>query len=100
MKRVLRTCSAFALPIIFLFLLGWNADAATVTASSCSLSNVQTAVNNATAGDTVTVPSGNCTWADGVTISKGITVQGAGSSTIITGAGYSFFTINGNGSGN
>ena len=100
MKRVLRTCSAFALPIIFLFLLGWNADAATVTASSCSQSNVQTAVNNATAGDTVTVPSGNCTWADGVTISKGITVQGAGSSTIITGAGNSFFTINGNGSGN
>lgn len=38
-----------------------------------------------TTGDTVTVPIGSCTWASTLTVSKSITLQGAGSgSTIIT----------------
>jgi hypothetical protein len=39
--------------------------------------NVQTLVNGAVDGDTVTIPSGNFTWASSVTISgKGVKIQG------------------------
>jgi len=88
------------LPVFLFFLLSWNANAATFTASSCALSDVQSAVNKAAEGDTVVIPSGSCRWSGGVSISKGITVQGAGTATTITSAGSSLFTINGNGSGN
>ncbi len=61
--------------------------AATINASSCSQSNVQSAISSASPGDTVRVPAGNCSWAGGLTIS-GISLEGAGSSsagTVITG---------------
>ncbi|MCK5232284.1 MAG: hypothetical protein KAR13_18580, partial [Desulfobulbaceae bacterium] len=66
----------------------WISDvgAATINAASCSQSDVQAAINSATTGDSVIVPSGNCTWSSTVTISsdKKITLQGAGiDSTII-----------------
>ena len=74
MKRLL---AIFAL----LFAVGARAQ---VTAASCNTSDVQTAINTATEGQTVTIPSGTCTWTSGVTISgKGIKVQGAGSGRII-----------------
>jgi hypothetical protein len=38
------------------------AQAATITAASCNLSAVQTAVNQAAAGDTVRIPAGTCSW--------------------------------------
>lgn len=57
--------------------LSFGAHAANVNAASCSSSDVQTAVNSASTGDTVVIPSGNCTWTSPVTIaSKGIVVQG------------------------
>jgi hypothetical protein len=60
------------------------ARAQTVNAKSCNTSDVQTAINTATEGQTVTIPAGSCTWTNGVTISgKGITVTGAGSSRVI-----------------
>lgn len=51
-----------------------------VTAVSCSGADVQAAINSATNGDTVFVPSGSCTWTTAVSIpnTKGITLQGAG----------------------
>jgi len=53
--------------------------AATYKAASCSQSAVQTAIDSATNGDTVTVPAGSCTWTSIVNIgSKAITLQGAG----------------------
>lgn len=60
--------------------------AATINAASCSDSDVQAAINSAAAGDTVTVPSGRCTWTTPVVIaSKGLTLTGAGiGNTIIT----------------
>lgn len=63
--------------------------AATVTTGSCSSSDVQTAINLASSGDTVLVPPGNCTWTSTVTITnKRITLQGAGiNSTNITDQG-------------
>ena len=55
---------------------------AQVTASSCSSTDVQTAINAATAGQTVNVPAcagGLITWGlNSVTIAKAITLNGAG----------------------
>lgn len=43
-------------------LVSSNAKAATWTASSCSSTAVQAAINQASAGDTVVIPAGSCTW--------------------------------------
>lgn len=73
-----------------------------VNAATCNTSDVQSAINAATEGQTVQVPSGNCTWTSGVTISgKGITVNGAGtgravaysSSTLTLGTGSKSLTV-------
>jgi hypothetical protein len=65
--------------------------AATINAANCSSPAIQTAINSAVDGDTVIVPAGSCTWTTpasmtpAVSISKGITLQGAGiGQTIIT----------------
>lgn len=69
--------------------------AATIAAATCEnksgQTDVQTAINAATVGDTVTVPAGNCTWTTTVTITnKGVTLTGAGiGSTNITDQGAS-----------
>jgi hypothetical protein len=56
------------------------AHGATRTASSCDRSAVQTAIDAAADGDTVTVPAGTCTWTSAVTLSnKTIALRGAGS---------------------
>jgi hypothetical protein len=73
--------------ISILTLFATNTYAATINAASCSLANVQSAINSAANGDTVMVPAGSCTWASNISIpnTKGITLQGAGSGqTIIT----------------
>ena len=72
--------------VLFLFLNGIG-HAATINAATCSLADVQSAVNSAVTGDTVKVPAGSSTWTTYVTIpnDKKITLQGAGkSSTVIT----------------
>lgn len=74
-------------PIAFALILGFafSADAATVTANSCSQSDVQAAITSAGRSGTVDVPAGSCTWGSGVTITTGLTLIGAGQgSTIIT----------------
>ena len=59
--------------------------AATITASTCNNSAVQTAINAAADGDTVSIPAGTCAWTTGVTVTAGITLHGAGiDATIIT----------------
>jgi hypothetical protein len=50
----------------------------TVTALSCSQTDVQNAINSATSGDTVVMPAGNCTWTGTITLSEGILLKGAG----------------------
>jgi len=58
--------------------------------SDGSAANVQALANIATDGDTITLPSGTFAWTTGVTISKGITLQGvAGATQITRAAGYS-----------
>lgn len=58
-----------------------TSEAATINAASCSSANITTAISSASAGDTVQVPAGNCTWngTGAVAINnKNITLQGAG----------------------
>src|ERR1700733_10727434 len=56
-----------------------QAQANTVNALTCKVSDVQTAINSASNGDTVTIP-GSCTWTTGITIPSaiGITITGIG----------------------
>lgn len=57
----------------------------THTAASCSYSDVSSAINAASSGDTVSVPAGSCTWNNTLTITKGINLIGAGiGNTVIT----------------
>lgn len=99
MQTTLKGIFIFGL-LVFFFLASLNADAATITAANCSQSAVQSAVTSAASGDFVSIPSGSCVWATGVTINKGISVMGSSqSSTIITSNAPALFYINGNGSG-
>src|SRR3989344_1236101 len=53
--------------------------AGTITAASCSSTDVQNAINSASHGNTVVIPAGTCVWTTSVKIpGKAITVQGAG----------------------
>jgi hypothetical protein len=55
-----------------------QAGAATINAASPSFADVSTAIALAANGDTVVIPSGTATWTSSLTISKAITLQGAG----------------------
>jgi hypothetical protein len=83
----------------FNFLLSTIAYGDTHAAGTCSVSDVQSAVNAASDGDTVAVPAGNSTWNSAVSITnKTIILQGAGSGsggTKITygGTGHTLISI-------
>jgi uncharacterized membrane protein YgcG len=64
--------------VIFVVLVGGVASAKTVTAPSCELTDVQSAVNSASAGDTVVIPAGSCTWTGTLSITKSLTLTGSG----------------------
>lgn len=70
----------FLVACFLLSLLLPGTHAADQEADTCSNTDIQTAIDAAGDGDTVTVPSGDCTWTGGVTIpdTKGIVLQGAG----------------------
>lgn len=71
----------FVFLVVFLFAF-WvsftDSDAATINAASPSYFDVSAAVSTAQPGDTVIVPAGSAVWASSLTITKGITLQGAG----------------------
>ena len=73
-----RTIKSF---ILILFLCNCicisKVNAATINAASCSQSDVESAVNSASNGDTVIVPSGTAEWND-IDIAVGIILAGAG----------------------
>lgn len=93
-KRSLR----FLLCLCILAAASASAHAATISATSCSQPDVAAAVASAARGDTVTIPSGSCTWTSPVVISKGMILQGAGQDfTVITASNSNFFLINGDG---
>ena len=102
MKGYEEMINSFLKSLIFVFstpALIQVAHAATITAPSCSQSDVQAAIASASDGDTVNVPAGNCTWNSGIELTdKTITLRGAGASdtgTKITygGTGYSLITV-------
>jgi hypothetical protein len=77
------------LTLIFVFAVMWvsNANSATISATSCSTTHVQAAINSAVTGDTVAVPSGNCTWSSAIAVpaTKDLSIIGAGvGNTVIT----------------
>lgn len=74
---------------IFLFVLFLcslpMAEAQTINASSCSSSDVQSALNQVSAnGATVVVPSGSCTWTSAVSLSSSYSFTLQGQSTVAT----------------
>jgi hypothetical protein len=79
-----RLCLLGFLFVFFILLLSLTLFPRTVradthTAASCSYAAVSAAVAAASSGDTVSVPAcGSTTWDNTLTITKGITLQGAG----------------------
>ncbi|HVU15374.1 MAG TPA: hypothetical protein VHD32_00505 [Candidatus Didemnitutus sp.] len=68
-----------------------SAHAATIQALTQLAADVQTAINKAANGDTVQIPAGVITWdLGGLTISKGITLDGTGV-TVVRGLSTSTF---------
>jgi len=71
--------------LVFFFLCAATAHGATITALSCSQTDVQNAVNSASSGDVVVV-QGTCTanWGSFVTVAstQGITIEASGSVTL------------------
>jgi hypothetical protein len=51
------------------------AEGATISASSCSLQDVQAAVNGASDGDTIAIPNGSCSWSGGLSTNKQIIIR-------------------------
>lgn len=88
---VLLPRSAWGASLVFstcLYIVSPVSHALSITASSCTAANVNTAINAAAAGDIVQIPAGSCTWSSGITVNKPITLQGAGrNSTKITWTG-------------
>jgi len=71
-----------SLILTLVMLLSLSAAAATINANSCSNTDVQNAINSASNGDTVLVPSGSCSWTSVTTSgSVGITLQGGSGGT-------------------
>jgi PKD repeat protein len=60
-----------------------------ITASSCTLADVQAAIATAKPGDTVVVPAGETTWSAKLVITTGIILKGAGIDRTIIHNGYS-----------
>jgi hypothetical protein len=100
MKKSPATKSRFVLALmVCLLVLLADVYADTHNAASCSRDDVQAAIDAASNGDTVIVPAGTVTWDSGITISKGILVQGAGmdKTVIITPGGNSVNITNNTG---
>src|SRR5262245_40492697 len=71
-----------------------SARAATITAASCNQPSVQSAFNQASHGDTIIIPSANCTWTQSLSITKSITITGAGINlTTITDASDQYVSL-------
>src|SRR5256885_1405315 len=68
--------------VAFLLTAYAAAKAATISASSCGATDIQTALNLAKPGDTVLIPAGSANWTQGVSWNAppNVTVKGAGTS--------------------
>jgi hypothetical protein len=64
-----------------------EAHAATIEAASCSAGDVQSALDRASSGDTVSVPAGTCSWTTAVLWAAPANVTFMGAGTSATGGG-------------
>lgn len=73
--------------ILILLHILWsvNGFAATQAAESCSEAHVNAALGAASAGDTVTIPAGSCTWTHKLCTGTNTGVCGNGTNTIVRG---------------
>jgi hypothetical protein len=74
-----------------------NSSAVSVYTTNGSESDTQAAINAAADGNVIQLPAGSLTWSTGVTVNRGVTIQGQGvSSTALTNPGksYSLFSVN------
>ncbi len=93
MSIIIKSILSIAI-ILGIYFISPNAFADTHTALSCSSADVATAIAVASNGDIVTIPAGACTWTSGITVTKNITIQGAGyTNTKITRNGTAFTLI-------
>lgn len=84
--------------LLFILLGTFRSHAATsISAASASLTDFNSAVAAAAAGDTIVLPAGDTTWTSAVTVSKPIHIQGAGvGKTIIRHTGNALLVWAGN----
>jgi len=67
----------------FASILFSRAEAATINAKSISFTDVASAIGLAKDGDIVVVPAGSATWTSTLTLTKGVTLQGAGNNASV-----------------
>jgi hypothetical protein len=83
-RSLLGSNSGFLFLATLLLTVPQGLEANIINATSPALSEVQSVINSAVDGDTVVIPAGTATWTSKMTITKAITLQGAGvGSTII-----------------
>jgi hypothetical protein len=84
--RSVRTTIITAASLLFMGAFSHSLQSKTITASSSTLSSVQSTINAAVAGDIIVIPSGSRTWSGSLKISKkSLTIQGKGVGiTVIT----------------
>ncbi len=70
----------------FILIFASFASAATINTASCSRSDVQSALNSASDGDIVIIPSGTCQWTSLVDVNNEVTITGSGDAITETGA--------------
>lgn len=90
-KSVMKKFLMFVLVGILVVSFSGGVFGATINAVSCEQTDVQAAIDSAVDGDTVLIPSGECTW-DTTVIADGfssITIQGAGIDQTIIHDNYS-----------
>ena len=63
---------------LLIFVFCQAVSATTYDADNASFTAVSTAIDLASDGDTVTIPTGTATWGSAITIPTGVTLQGAG----------------------
>lgn len=64
--------------VLLVWLVAAPTWAATRTSATCEREAVNTEVQASSAGDTVIVPAGTCTWTSTITFTRGITIVGTG----------------------
>jgi len=93
-----RVFKALLLTVVGSGFISAPAQAATRSAASCNVADVQAAINASQDGDTVLVPAGDCTWGSNVTLDKTLSLKGAGSEAggtrlSYSGADHSYVTV-------